>query len=65
MQRTFRDEFYTQPLPTRIPELQAELDTYLDHYNGRRPHMALGGLAPLEFLAKLKGEWVPEESQMS
>ncbi len=28
MQRTFRDEFYTRPLPTRIPELQRELTTW-------------------------------------
>jgi len=26
--------------------------------------MELGGLAPLEFLAKLKGELLPTESQM-
>lgn len=60
MQRTFREEFYTRPLPTQISELQAELDAYLDHYNRRRPHMALGGLAPLEFLAKMQEESVPQ-----
>jgi transposase InsO family protein len=64
MQRTFRDEFYTRPLPSKIPELQQRLDAYLDHYNRRRPHRALGGLAPLEFLAILKEESVPTESQM-
>jgi len=64
MQQTFRDEFYTRPLPTRMPELQGALNAYLDHYNGHRPHMALGGLAPLEFLAKLRGELVPTESQI-
>ena len=67
MQRTFKDEFYTQPLPSRIPELQQELNAYLDYYNRRRPHRALDGLAPLEFLAMMQGESVPEggESQMS
>ena len=66
MQRTFRDEFYTQPLPSRIPELQRELNAYLDYYNRKRPHRALNGLAPLEFLAMMQEESVPEggESQM-
>lgn len=54
LQRTFRDEFYTRLLPTRISELQVELDAYLDDYNRRRPHMALGGLAPLEYLDRLR-----------
>ncbi|RTI06306.1 IS481 family transposase, partial [Thermus scotoductus] len=36
---------------------------YLAYYNHRRPHMALGGLAPLEFLAKMQAESVPQ-SQM-
>jgi transposase InsO family protein len=63
MQRTFRDEFYTLPLPRGLVRLQAELDAYLAYYNHRRPHMALGGLAPLEFLAKMQAESVPQ-SQM-
>jgi putative transposase len=60
MQRTFRDEFYTRPLPSRLSELQAELEAYLNYYNGRRPHRALGGLAPLEFLAMMQGGSVPQ-----
>ncbi|MER3537621.1 MAG: IS481 family transposase [Thermus sp.] len=66
MQRTFRDEFYTRPLPSRIPELQSELNAYLEYYNRERPHRALNGLAPLEFLAMMQGESVPQggESQM-
>ena len=66
MQRTFKDEFYTRPLPSRIPELQQELNAYLDYYNHERPHRSLNGLAPLEYLAKMQGESVPEggESQM-
>ena len=59
MQRTFRDEFYTRPLPSRVPELQRELDAYLDYYNRRRPHRALNGLAPLEYLAMMQEESVP------
>ncbi len=60
MQRTFRDEFYTRPLPSKIPELQRELNAYLDHYNRERPHRALGGLAPLEYLARMQAESVPK-----
>ncbi len=63
IQRIFRDEF-CRPLPTRVGEIQAELEDYLAYYNGHRPHMALEGLAPLEFLAKLQAESVPLESQM-
>lgn len=63
LQRTFRDEFYTRPLPTGIPAIQGELEGYLAYYNRHRPHMALGGLAPLEFLAMLEGS-VPPVSQM-
>jgi len=51
-------------LPTRIPELQRELNAYLDYYNRERPHRALNGLAPLEFLAMIQKESVPEESYM-
>ena len=61
MQRTFKDEFYTRPLPSRIPELQRELDAYLDYYNRERPHRALNGLAPLEFLAMMQKESAPED----
>ncbi len=53
-----------QLLPTTVGEIQAELEDYLAYYNGHRPHMALEGLAPLEFLAKLQAESVPQESQM-
>ncbi len=58
--RTFRDEFYTRPLPSRIPELQSELNAYLEYYNRERPHRALNGLAPLEYLAMMQGESVPQ-----
>lgn len=34
MQRTFRDEFYTRPLPTTVGEIQPELEDYLAYYNG-------------------------------
>ncbi|RIH74119.1 hypothetical protein Mcate_02840 [Meiothermus taiwanensis] len=44
--------------------IQGELEGYLEHYNLHRPHMALGGLAPVEYLAKLQEVSVPLESQM-
>ena len=47
-------EFYTRSLPYGVAAMQEELERYLDYYNTRRPHMALGGLAPMEFLANLK-----------
>jgi len=56
MQRTFREEFYTRPLPSKIPELQRELDAYLDYYNHERPHRALNGFAPLELLDLIQTE---------
>ncbi|WP_370444454.1 integrase core domain-containing protein [Meiothermus sp. Pnk-1] len=40
MQRTFREEFYTRPLPAQLSALQRELEAYLDHYNRERPHRA-------------------------
>jgi hypothetical protein len=36
-----------------------ELKAYLDYSSGRRSHQALGGLAPLEFLARMQGDSVP------
>ncbi len=66
LRRTFGVQFDTRPLTSHIPELQRELNAYLDYYNRRRPHRALDGLVPLEFLAMMQGESVPEggESQM-
>ncbi len=55
VQRTFCEEVYTQPLLAWLPELQAERDAYLEYRNRRRPHRALGELAPLEFLTMMQG----------
>ena len=33
---------------------------HLDHYNRERPHRALNGLAPLEFLAMMQEESAPQ-----
>ena len=56
MQRTFHEEFCIRPLLTKIPEFQKEFDAILDYYNRERPHRALGGLAPLEYLAMIQKE---------
>jgi hypothetical protein len=45
------------PALTFIPS--RELKAYLDYSSGRRSHQALGGLAPLEFLARMQGDSVP------
>ena len=60
-QRTFKDEFCTRPLPPRIPELQRELDATLCYYNRERPHRALNGLSPPEFLARMQEKSVLPE----
>ena len=66
LRRTFGVQFDTRPLTSHIPELQRELNAYLDHYDKRRPYRPLNDLAPLEFLAMMQEESVPEggESQM-
>ena len=58
------DGFDPRPMPITVGEIKAELEDYLAHYSCRRTHMALEGLAPREFLAKLQAESVPQESQM-
>ncbi|BCP67622.1 hypothetical protein TthHB5018_c25560 (plasmid) [Thermus thermophilus] len=52
MQRTFRDKFYTRPLPRGLTRLQAEPDAYLAYYNRRRPHMALRGLSSCTLISQ-------------
>ena len=37
-----------QPQARSIPQLQSQLDGFLDFYNQRRPHRALHGATPLE-----------------
>ncbi len=58
MQRTFREAYYTRPLPTQIPELQRELEACLGYRNRERPYRALNGLVPLDFLARMQEESV-------
>ena len=50
-QSTWRYEFYaTYDLPHRIDKLQTFVDAFADRFNHHRPHHALGGLTPAEYL---------------
>lgn len=50
--RTLREEFYAQPSSAdSIGAFRYELTNALHKYNSFRPHMALKGLTPLQFLA--------------
>jgi transposase InsO family protein len=47
----WRYEFYAcYDLPHRIEKLQACVDAFADHFNTQRPHDALAGLTPAEYL---------------
>jgi transposase InsO family protein len=50
-QSTWRYEFYAvYDLPHTIEKLQACADAFADHFNTQRPHEALAGLTPAEYL---------------
>jgi transposase InsO family protein len=46
--QTLKRWLVTQPRARSIPQLQAQLDRFLDFYNQQRPHRALHGATPLE-----------------
>jgi hypothetical protein len=51
LQDTFRHEFYASyPLPHRIEPLNRCIQDFNHHYNHQRPHQALGGLTPWQYL---------------
>ena len=53
-QSTWRYEFYaTYNLPRRIDKLQAFVDAFAHRFNHYRPHDALGGKTPAEYLQTL------------
>jgi putative transposase len=63
-QSTWRYEFYaTYDLPHRIDKLQAFVDAFAHRFNHRRPHDALGGQTPAEYLQTLS-EGDPPPSHM-
>lgn len=49
--RTFREEILDAYLFTTIQEVQEITEEWLEEYNAVRPHEALGGLPPYQFMA--------------
>jgi putative transposase len=63
-QSTWRYEFYaTYDLPHRIDKLQAFVDAFAHRFNHHRPHDALAGRTPAEYLKSL-GQGDPPPSHM-
>ena len=48
-----RDELLRGQMDSTGAELQSDLDDFQDHYNTRRPHRGLQGLAPVNFKQRL------------
>ena len=46
--RTLRAEFRTDRVFADLATAQAELDAWVDEYNQRRPHSAIGMVPPIE-----------------
>lgn len=56
----WRYEFYAvYELPRRLDELGQLIDAFADLYNSFRPHGALGGLTPKQYLAQLQAQENP------
>lgn len=63
-QATWRYAFYaTYDLPHRIDKLQTFVDAFAHQFNYQRPHDALGGQTPAEYLQAL-GQADPSPSHM-
>lgn len=45
-QQTLKKWLRKQPLAADLAELQAQLDTFADHYNHERPHQGIGRVTP-------------------
>ena len=53
-QGSWRYEFYgCFDLPHRIDKLQEHVDAFAHRFNHHRPHQALGGQTPAEYLASI------------
>lgn len=62
----WRYEFYAcTELPGSVAELNPLIDDWQDTYNFVRPHGALSGLTPAEYLVRRQAKGKPEHSQMS
>ena len=61
---TWRSEFHaTWDLPDNLEDLNPWLDAFADEFNTFRPHQALGGMTPAEYLATRTAD-EPPPSQM-
>lgn len=49
--QTLKKWLRRQPRARSLPELQRQLDTFLEYYNHERPHRALGGATPAQRFA--------------
>lgn len=47
-QQTLKKWLRRQPLAADLVELQAQLDTFADHYNHQRPHQGIGRITPAQ-----------------
>ena len=65
MQATWRNEFYNvkENTATRLSELNPMIDRQLEIYNDWRPHDALDGMTPNEYLESWRISEAPH-SQM-
>lgn len=50
--RTIDDEFYRRITTKNSQKLQKHLEDYLYYYNYERPHLALAGLSPYQYIQK-------------
>lgn len=46
--QTLKNQLRTRPLARSHRELQAQIDTIVEHYNHQRPHSSLAGATPIE-----------------
>jgi transposase InsO family protein len=47
LHKTLRKEFFAEHVLDSIEQTQADLDSWLEHYNHRREHQAIGDVAPI------------------
>ena len=62
----WRYEFYAcTELPDNVTDLNRLIDDWKETYNYVRPHGALSGLTPAEYMVRQPALTIPESSQMS
>jgi hypothetical protein len=60
--RTVRYDWLAQFLFDSIEKVQEYATRWLWTYNHERPNMGLGGITPIQKLAMVASEWVPDDS---